>query len=380
MDFFKSFYGQLDDLLHRICGKLQITKTQHAEVEAHYTAVSDWLAEDEDLFDGADIQIYPQGSLRLGTTVKPLSDQEFDLDLVCEVNQPWHPGRNPIDTLNAIEYRLRDHKTYAPMVQRMNRCIRLNYANEFHMDILPAYPTVANEDGALKVPDRELKGWKDSNPKGFAEWFENECAQVTMIFDKAAEVEPLPIPEAAEQKPPLKRAVQLMKRYRDVYFADEPKLAPISIVLSTLAARNYGGQASVASAISYILNGILNEIDNTKGSRVYVYNPSNPREDLSERWDSHLDRYKAFVEFIQDFNERWSLLVHKRGIPNIAEDLNSMFGESVTSEAIKGQVEFVEKVRRKGTLGIRKDTGVLTFGLGAANVTPVRSNTFYGEQ
>jgi hypothetical protein len=378
MDFFKSFNDQLDDLLHRIGGKLQITKTQYTEAETHYTAVSDWLAEDEALFDGADIQIYPQGSLRLGTTVKPLADQEFDLDLVCEVNQLWHPGRNPIETLNAIEHRLRDHKTYAPMVQRMNRCIRLNYSNEFHMDILPAYPTA--ENGALKVPDRELKGWKDSNPKGFADWFENECAQVTIVFDKAAEVEPLPIPEAAERKPPLKRAVQLMKRYRDVYFADNPKMAPISIVLSTLAARNYGGQASVTSAMSYTLNGILDEIQNSKGSRVYVHNPSNRREDLSERWDTHPERYQAFVQFIGDFRDHWVSAVQTRGLPNLSAELNSMFGEDVTSAAVKNQVAFVEKARRNGRLGVINETGRLSFSVGAAATTTVKPNTFYGEE
>jgi hypothetical protein len=380
MDFFKSLNDQLDDLLHRICGKLQITKTQYAEAETHYTAVTEWLAEDEDLFYGADIQIYPQGSLRLGTTVKPLSDQEFDLDLVCEVHQPWHPHMNPIETLNSIERRLRDHKTYAPMVQRMNRCIRLNYADEFHMDILPAYPAIAREDGALKVPDRELKGWKDSNPKGFADWFENECAQVTIVFDKAAEVEPLPIPEAAEQKPPLKRAVQLMKRYRDVYFADNPKLAPISIVLSTLAARNYGGQASVTSAISYITEGILKEIESSKDSRVYVYNPSNPREDLSERWGAHPERYQAFVQFIGDFRDHWVSVVQTRGLPNLSAELNSMFGEEVTSEAVKNQVAFVEKVRRYGRLGVLNETGRLSFSVGAAATTTVKPNTFYGEE
>ena len=44
---------------------------------------------DEELSNGADIEIYPQGSLSISTTVKPLSKQEYDLDLVCEINQSW---------------------------------------------------------------------------------------------------------------------------------------------------------------------------------------------------------------------------------------------------------------------------------------------------
>ncbi|HHY68152.1 MAG TPA: nucleotidyltransferase [Alicyclobacillus sp.] len=383
MDLFKSFNDQLDDLLRRICVMLEITPTQRDEVERHYNAVSAWLAADESLFDGADIQIYPQGSLRLGTTVKPLSGQEFDLDLVCEIQKVWRSDMNPLTTLNTIEKRLREHGTYAPMVERMNRCIRLNYAGEFHMDILPAYPIGPHKQGFLKVPDRELKGWKDSNPRGYADWFEDRCKQVSLVFDKKAEAEPLPSPEIPDVKPPLKRAVQLMKRYRDVYFGDEPeKLGPISIVLSTLAARNYDGQGSVTDTISFVLSGILREIEEAKylGSRVYVCNPSNPREDLSEKWDSHPERYEAFVQFIQDFQKEWESVVRIRGLANLAAALSRMFGEKVTREALKGQADFVEKLRKSVQLGIFNETGVLSLDLGATNVTPIKRNTFYGEE
>ena len=48
-----------------------------------------------------------------------------------------------------MEQRIRLHKTCAPMVQRQNRCIRLNYANEFHMDLLPACSRIVTARGAL---------------------------------------------------------------------------------------------------------------------------------------------------------------------------------------------------------------------------------------
>lgn len=379
MDFFKSFNDQLDDLLHRICEVLQITPKQYRDVETHYKAVSAWLSDDEDLFGGVDIQIYPQGSLRIGTTVKPISGQEFDLDLVCEIGTVWFPELDPLKTLDAIEKRLREHGTYGPMVQRKKRCIQLKYASQFHMDILPAFPVGTGRSGAVKVPDRERKTWKDSNPKGYAQWFEERCAQVTMYFEKKAEVEPLPIPEAAETKPPLKRAVQLMKRYRDKYFEHDAELKPISIVLTTLAARNYGGQASVTDALTHILNGIKQEILSSSPARVYVYNPSNPREDLSERWDTHPELYEAFVQFIQDFDTNWKSVVKTRGLPNLVDKLSSMFGEKVASEAVKKQAAFVEKMRKCGRLGIMSETGELSFAVGTAGVTAVKSNTFYGE-
>ncbi|MFF3024420.1 nucleotidyltransferase [Gottfriedia sp. NPDC057948] len=82
--------------------------------------------------------MYPQGSLSISTTVKPLAKQEFDLDLVCQINQSWQ-GKDSLKLLDSIEKRLKENKIYQDMVERKNRCIRLNYANEFLMDILPAH-------------------------------------------------------------------------------------------------------------------------------------------------------------------------------------------------------------------------------------------------
>ena len=35
---------QIEDLLERICGKLQISPTQHQSAEQKYHAIGDWLA------------------------------------------------------------------------------------------------------------------------------------------------------------------------------------------------------------------------------------------------------------------------------------------------------------------------------------------------
>ena len=76
------------------------------------------------------------------------------------------------------------------------------------------------KDGNVKVPDRATKEWKDSNPKGYAQWF-NGRSELVRLFAAKADMQPLPPPEPVEQKPSLKRAVQLMKRHRDVAFKDD---------------------------------------------------------------------------------------------------------------------------------------------------------------
>ena len=169
--YFTDSFNQMDDLLERICEKLQLSPTHHKSAEGKYNAVAKWLSRPESKLAGIKIDIYPQGSLRIGTTVRPLRHQEYDLDLVCELGIDW--SRNcPVEVLKTVEVCLRENDTYRPMVEKKNRCVRLNYANEFHMDILPAAPNAVNNGGCVKVPDRKMEEWKESNPSGYAKWFE----------------------------------------------------------------------------------------------------------------------------------------------------------------------------------------------------------------
>src|SRR5699024_2031207 len=115
----------------------------------------------------------------------------------------------------------------------------------------------ANPDTCIKVPDRKAKDWKDSNPKGYTTWFNERSAQIKKTFEVRADIEPLPSDESIERKAPLKRSVQLIKRFRDIYFEKDSDSAPISIVLTTLAGEVYEGKVSVNETISEYLKQIL---------------------------------------------------------------------------------------------------------------------------
>ena len=53
-----------------------------------------------------------------------------------------------------------------------------------------------------------------------------------------------------ELKTPLQRAIQLLKRHRDVMFADNPEVAPISMILTNLSGRAYNGEEECLSCRS----------------------------------------------------------------------------------------------------------------------------------
>jgi hypothetical protein len=264
------------------------------------------------------------------------------------------------------------------MVEKKNRCVRLNYANEFHMDILPAAPNIVKNGGCVKVPDRKVEEWKDSNPSGYAKWFEFRSEELLKAFEAryAASVQPLPAHEPMERKTPLQRSVQLMKRYRDIYYKQNPDSAPISIVLTTLAGMHYTGQYSVAEALKEILQGISGAIPGT-GKRLLVLNPTNTDEDLSEKWDEKPALYFEFVRWTKEFVRLWNEFQATNGIHNVRKALVAMFGEDVTEYAINEQAEFLEKARKERLLGITQNTGVITSTSSIGAIT-IRKNTFYG--
>ena len=231
---------QLDVLLEIVCVKLQLTKTQFDTADGRYHTIGDWLLAPESAIRRFRPQIYPQGSLNLGTTVKPYQANEFDLDLVCELqlSADQHPGK----VYQAIWDRMAEHDTYRKMMKRRSRCIRLEYANDFHLDIVPGIPDPDENGGHILVPDLQADLapehprndiWKPSNPRGYKEWFKSKCYYP--LKEARASAEPLPQPEPIHQKPALKRAVQLFKRWRDIQFADRRELQPPSIILTTLA-------------------------------------------------------------------------------------------------------------------------------------------------
>jgi hypothetical protein len=308
--------------------------------------------------------------MRLGTTVKPI-EGPHDLDFVCELSL-GHQFVDPMRLLHSLYAFLHANGTYRSMTSLMNRCVRVKYANEFYMDILPACRNGFSSGTCIKVPDREVKAWKDSDPLGYGAWFERR-SRILFLEQLLEKAEPVPERQAAGEKKPLQLAVQLMKRRRDLYFLDSD-LATVSIVLTTLAADVYGGQTSVSHAINSILAGIISRIETAQksGNRLRVPNPANPNEDLSERWNQNPPAYRAFESFIRDFHLSWSRLLATGR--NVNTELEELFGEPVKT-VLKKQAKKLQEERLAGRLGV-SGTGLITVATSAR--IPIPQNTFHG--
>jgi hypothetical protein len=262
------------------------------------------------------------------------------------------------------------------MTSLKNRCVRIEYADEFYMDVLPACRNGTVGGTCLKVPDRAARNWTDSNPLGYVEWFKkrSRILKIDRVLDRAA---PIPEQQAVAEKDTLQLIVQLLKRWRDRYYRSNLDLAPISIVLTTLAGITYQGERSVSQALQSVLGGIIALIDSSQQSgqrRLRVLNPSNMAEDLSERWDSNHAAYGAFARGIRDLHRHWSSLLSRGG--NVNSELEALFGEPV-KEVLRKRAQNVQQERLSGKLAVASSGVIKSAGAGAVSVRP---NTFYGEQ
>lgn len=347
MNLFNNYYLQREELLARIAQELQLNRDRIERMETAYKAVSEVLKADEVFFNDLKIEVYAQGSKRIGTTVRPINGADFDLDIVLHIYDPYY-NHTPSEIYDSLVRVLSNNDTYKPMLEIKKRCVRINYKSDFHMDILPACMPNQFEMQAIKIPEKGFKYWTSGNPKGFADWFmkiaQSGKESVLKRFSDSlikAEVETEDLPRELYTKTPLQRAVQLIKRYRDIYFEGK-EYSVSSIVLTTLCAKYYKGEESIYETIDNILSQVKINYNNAMndGRRFKVLNPVNLEEDFTDLWtDGH---YRSFYGFIEDLYSKWESL--KKPFESSGKDYIKLFGEGIYKESLKSQLRKFSKL------------------------------------
>lgn len=343
---------KIDDLLDRMAEEIQLDKTRYERMKGHYEAVKDWIEADELFFKPFKYDVYPHGSVRTQTTVKPIGKDEFDLDIALHIVTQW-ADHTPAKIYAELKRRLEEHETYKGMLETKNRCIRLNYSGDFHMDILPGIQESIHDEDKLRVPDRELGSWVSSNPRGYSKWFLNKANSVKLsLLEKAFSAENLPTDNFRNKKP-LQRAVQLLKRYRDVYFQKDDSYKTSSIIITTIAGHFYDSEASIFETIDNIITKILQTIDNTP-TRIKVVNPMNADEDFTDKWDNEPKYYEAFKAFCKYLHKEWQDLKIEHDMLQETRVMSNLFGEALYNKGRSLQDQFIKASANDSYAGLRK--------------------------
>ena len=100
-----------------------------------------------------------------------------------------------------------------------------------------------------------------------------------------------------KMRTPLQKAIQLLKRHRDICFQNVSDDAPISIIITTLAAWAYNGEANVYEALCNILERMPQHIECRDGI-YWVENPTMPEENFADKWNAAPNKRTAFMSWL----------------------------------------------------------------------------------
>lgn len=382
---------QLGTMFEILAEELDVPEHVYKDMVRKYQHLGDWIKLDSKDKFRADAEIYPQGSVNLGTTIPPVKVIDgYDVDLVYRrdlaksgISQA-DLVKQTGDQLTRYIAHLRQQGESVPELIPRRRCWALNYRGHFHMDVLPAIPddeafvySLRNQDDAILITDRELRAWQHSNPKGYAGWFYDREAGVLPEQRRLAakafnvDVESIPIQRV---RTPLRRTIQLLKRHRDIRYTGNPDDKPISIIITTLAAMAYANQTDVFESFDYIARNMRSFIKPQNGGW-WIPNPVNPKENFADKWNEHPQRAQRFFEWLAQVEADLANAQRQVGIHQFAKSLSPIFGSEIVERSIEKFGRRMDQSQQRGELRMSAKTGAL----GSAGVV-VAKNTWYGEE
>lgn len=392
---------QFNSIFNDLSKALDISESQYKVITDSYQAVGTWLAEGKQIKSLVP-EIRPQGSFLLGTTIKPINpNDDIDIDLVCELrNKPYNWTQ--CDLKESVGNRIKENTTYSQMLEKQQggrRCWTLLYRKnaeareKYHLDILPCFIENARqviidqvsfdnaiplEKFAIRITDNkkadykvstDIATWLKSNPIGYAQWFyQRAVINQTRFLSLREAIKP--VPEYQKEKYPLQRIVQILKRHRDIMFqGDEDK--PISIIITTLAAKAYHGE-NIVEGLYNIVHTMDEYIENRNGI-YWVSNPVNNKENFADKWEEKPIKRKNFFYWKNRLQKDIDTILSASGMYAIQDSLTQPFGRELITETFSARAQELKSLRDANKLKMMT-TGVLST---TASI-PVKPHTFYG--
>lgn len=293
---------------------------------------------------GENYEIYPQGSMSIGTVIKSNENEElYDIDLVA-YNKKYENYSNTKPENIRIE--LRNNLKIENNIDEKKPCFNIKVGKNLSIDLTPAVNDSSKNnleygDTSIKITRKENNSiyWKDSNPKGYSKWFKDINQEVYDIASKEQKDSFLTKGLQDDEikyfiRTNLQKAIQILKYLRDRYFYNHPDkdYQPISIIITTIVAQICREAYKINKSLTiyeiivyfiYVCNnfentksinfskeelGVLNPIREllNKDNKWYLPNPTDGGENFMDRWNKNEhDRKKyekVFFEWIEYLN------------------------------------------------------------------------------
>lgn len=397
---------EFNEILEALGEALDITKTQYDNLTTSYKAVGEFLENDPELGLYKPV-VTPQGSLRLGTIIQPVNPKDdLDVDLVFRLIEKA-PLWTQKTLKNKVGNRLKQSDRYSPMLEKEEgrRCWTLLYRDKsddpkekYHMDILPSvadsnysermrrlmsesFSESTIDKISIRITDKEsdnyatatrIEDWMKSNPDGYALWFANRCKTKESVRFVAESV--IPIASYNKEKTVLQRVVQILKRHRDVMFSNNTEDKPISIIITTLAARAYRGENNLLDGLINVVDGLEKSITKNEKGEDVIANPVNPEENFADKWPDHPRRKTNFYKWLAAVKKDVEGITSVNSPIQIHNRISQSFGKDISNQVVTNLAER-QKAQFASGARLLSDKGQV----GSSGKRINTSNTFYGE-
>lgn len=302
-------YGsKMQDLLRDI----EVAESEYEKAIGRYNSITDYIGQSS--LSTYEPQIFIQGSFKLGTAIKPLTeDGSYDIDLVCNLTALRKTQISQSELKRQVGVVVKNYmsaKNMSANPKNGKRCWTISYVDKhnFHVDILPSLPNGRGKEIAITDKNNQnydviSDEWEISNPQGYYEWFISISKYDEYKRDYAvkmsADVESVPYYKV---KTPLQRIVQILKRHAEVTFEDDKEHKPSSIIITTLTAKAYAfiDTADITDFME-LLQKVIAVIESRidyKDGKPCVLNPVDRDENLSIKWERDDSYYQEFMNWV----------------------------------------------------------------------------------
>ena len=371
----------IDKMLRKIGKEIEISKTEHEKAVKSYNAVGTFIDNNIPQYD---IKVVPQGSFRLGTVIKPITDEdEYDIDLVAIIDHKFLSAK---ELKNIVGDALKSSDRYSEKLVEGKRCWTLKYADEaqYHMDILPAIEDITyDKDKKLKITNKDeisnIYTFTTTNPEAYFEWFnEKQKEEKRRLVESFAVQNNKNIEEVPDYKvkTTLQVALQILKRYRDKKFENNLENKPISIILTTIMAQIYTGENNVYELIKKFSNNYYKYIKIKDGIE-WVENPVNSEENFADKWQIHPERKEAFKFFVSELKNDIvnNTFITSGDLLEESKSYKEIFGTKIVEKAYASIGKQAKTLRENGNMYIDKDATINFEQQG----TNVKEHKFFGQ-
>lgn len=282
-----------------------------SQLDGHVTAIVNALQRDS-IVGPMYKEHVPQGSWAHETIINPVGAfDEFDADFLLhlEENEEW--SQDPGRYLREVRAAFKRTATYKDKVRKKNRCVRIGYANECHVDVVP-HLTLA--DGSQVIVNYANNNFEETNPEGFTQWMQ-ERDELTGGN--------------------LRRVIRLLKYLRDYKNTFDCK----SVILTTLV----GGRvqpfhvadryADIPTTLVALLDDLASYLD-LHETMPLLDDPSCPGTSFNHRWTE--EKYTTFKAMVRKY-AGWANEAHQAETEAAAVAAwQKLFGPEFVEPAVAG--------------------------------------------